>query len=429
MRKNFFILFGFIFLISGFLSSLTFEEAVRIAFANNSDLKTLKEVLKEADLNVKKSGSAFLPTLDFNGRYTRVGVIPEFEIPGMGSFRFGTPNNYDFRVTAQYLLFDWNRRKNIKSIAENSKKINENSYESLKKRLVFTIAVIFYTHDILNESKKVFIENLNTLKDHLKIVKKRFEAGVISSYEVLSTKVQISKTEAQIIDIDKGLKNLQISLKQILNSDDSLKIEGKVNLPPFDFDTKSLLNLAYSNREDMKNLLIQKSLIDLNLKINRTALLPQLALQANYQLRNGMLPDVEKLRSNWNINLILTYRIFDGFNSKYQKSILQTQKREIELKIDSLKREIKTEIEKEITNIKSLEKSLSKEKEKLKLAEEAYKTVEEAYKEGAVSNIDVLNANSNLKFAKLSVLKIKNQILQEKLKILNLIGLEFWREK
>ncbi len=422
----YFFIFNFFVVLS---FSLTYKEALNIAFEKNPDLKSMKEAVKEAEFNIKKSSSLFLPTLDINGRYTRIGVIPEFEIPGMGSFKFGTPNNYDFRLTSQYLLFDWNRRKNIKRISEKGKELKENSYISMRKRVAYTIAALFYTYDILKESKVIFEENLETLRAHLKIVKKRYDAGLVSSYDVLSTKVQISKVEAQLIDFEKGLENLKVSLKQILGIDKEVNFEGSLELPKIGFELSELLKMSLDNREELKSLMLQKSLIDLNIKIAKTSLMPQLALQANYQLRNGMLPDVDEMRSNWNINLLLSFRVFDGFNSKYERKILETQKKEIEFKIKSITKSIKADLEKAIINIESLKKSLKKEKEKLKLAEEAYSTVLKAYREGAVSNIDVLNANSNLKFAKLSVLKIKNQILQEKLKIFNIIGFEFWRAK
>ncbi len=422
----YFFIFNFFVVLS---FSLTYKEALNIAFEKNPDLKGMKEAVRAAELNIKKSNSLFLPTLDINGRYTRIGVIPEFEIPGMGSFKFGTPNNYDFRLTSQYLLFDWNRRKNIKSISEKGKELKENSYISMKKRLAYTIATLFYTYDILKESKLIFEENLETLRAHLKIVKKRYDAGLVSSYDVLSTKVQISKVEAQLIDFEKGLENLKVSLKQILGIDKGVNFEGSLELPKINFDITELLKISLDSREELKSLMLQKSLIDLNIKIAKSSLMPQLALQANYQFRNGMLPDVDEIRSNWNINLLLSFKVFDGFNSRYERKILRVQKKEIEFKIESITKSIKAELEKTIVNIESLKKSLKKEKEKLKLAEEAYSTVLKAYREGAVSNIDVLNANSNLKFAKLSVLKIKNQILQEKLKIFNIIGFEFWRAK
>jgi outer membrane protein TolC len=428
MKKNI-GLFIFIILIQVLGFSITYNQAVKDVFKNNPDINLMKENIKAADYSIKKTISSYFPSLDFNGRYTRIGITPEFEIPGMGSFKFGTPNNYNFRLTTQYMLYDWNRRGNLKAISEKNKTIIGNSYTLLKKNIAWTIANIFSSYNILLKSKNIFESNLNTLKEHLKSVKKRYEAGIVSSYDLLSTKVQISKTEAQILDIEKGLKNMELSLKQLLNKDENIKIDGTVELLPIKFEEKELVKIALSNREDIKNLLVQKSMIDVQKKINKTALLPIVAFQANYELRNGMLPDIDKLKSNWNLNFTIAYKIFDGFKTKYQDKILSVQETQLFLKIESLKRKIKTDIAKSLTNIFSFEKSLQKESEKLKLAEEAYRTVVKAYREGAVSNIDVLNANSNLKLAKLSILKIKNQIIMEKLKIINTIGLKFWRLK
>ncbi len=426
MRKKV-VLSVFILFFAVFGFSLTYNQAVKRLFKNNPDIKSMKYNIKIADYSIKKTLSQYYPSIGLNGRYTRIGIIPEFEIPGMGSFKFGTPNNYDFKIGSQYLLYDWNRRGNLKKLSEKDKRINENSFNLLKKNLAYSIANIYLSYDILKKSKNIFESNLEILKTHLKVVKKRYEAGIVSSYDLLSTKVQISKTESQIIDIEKGLKDLKLSLKQLLNTDENIKIEGVVDIKPIDLKIESLVKIAVLNREDLKNLILKKSLINLQKNVNRANLLPVFAFQANYELRNGMLPDVNKLKSNWNINITVSYKLFDGFNTKYQSKILDVRKTQIINQIDSLKREIKTEIEKSLMAIDSFNRSLQKETEKLKLAKEAYKTVETAYSEGAVSNIDVLNAGSNLKFAKLSILKIKNQIIMEKLKILNIIGIKFWR--
>ncbi len=428
MKKNI-SLFILIIFIQVLVFPITFKQAVKTVFKNNPDINLMKENIKAADYSIKKTISSYFPSLDFNGRYTRIGIIPEFEIPGMGSFKFGTPNNYNFRITTQYMVYDWNKRGNLKVLSEKNKTIMENSYTSLKKNMVYTIANIFSSTNILIKSKNIFESNLITLKKHLEVVKKRFDAGIVPSYDILSTKVQISKTEARILDIEKVIKNMELSLKQLLNTDDNIKIEGDIELLPVKYDSQSLIEIAVSNREDMKNLYLQKSLIQVQKKVNKTALLPILAFQANYELRNGMLPDIDKLKQNWNLNFTIAYKIFDGFKTKYQNKILTVQDNQITLKIESLKGKIKTDIEKSLINILSLKKQLQKEKENLELAEEAYKTVVKAYSKGAVSNMDVLNASSNLKFAKLSILKIKNQIKMEKLKLINTIGLEFWRLK
>jgi len=425
MKKIIFLLCLF-FVLSFLVFSLDFNEALNIAFKNNPDLESVKETLKQAKLSIKQSNASFLPDLKFIGNYTRTGVIPEFEIPGMGRYKFGTADNFFFELSTNYLLYDWNRRSNLKNISQKAKEITENNLDFMKKTLALSIANHFIMNDILLESEKVFLDNIKALKKHLKVVKKRYEIGYTSSYDLLSTKVQISGLEDQLIQIRKSKSQLKISLKNILNIDKIINIEDSPGFEIPSMSVDELVNIAFENREDLKNLNLQKLILSNQKKVTRTSTLPILAFQANYQLRTGMMPDVEELRSNWNLNLSIQYKIFDGFKTKYEKQILDKKINSNSLKFESKTNEITTEIETCILNIKSLQKSLEKEQEKLELARKAYEIISKAYKEGNASNIDVLEASSSKNLSELSVLKKKNSILQEKLNLFNKIGLKFW---
>ncbi len=416
-------------ILTATLLSITPQEAVKLAFKNNPSLKELQVMIDKAEYSEKKAFSAYLPKLSFFASYKRAGIIPEFEMPGAGKIRFGTENNYFLQLKAEYLLFDWGRRGNILKISSNSKNFPELNLNFLKKSLVNSIFSLFIAYKTLSLTEETLISNLKTLEKHLSAVKELYRAGIVSKHDLLSTEVKIEDAKGEIDDIKKAKENILIALKEIISTDsiDTPVIsELKFKLP---LDPEKLLEISKKNREDLKLFDYRRKNLELQKKIAKTKNLPLLAFQANYMLQNGMLPDLNEMRSNWNVMITLSSTLFDGFKSKYELYEIESEIKKLDYEYEEKIQKIKSDIEKSIKNIKFLEEKIKREEKKVFLSKESLEIVEKAYNEGSKSNLDVLKAIAELKFSELSLIKAKADLEKEKLKLSLIVGIEPWRLK
>ncbi len=424
------VIFLFVLLIlTSTLFPITPQEAVNLAFKNNPSLKELQMMIDKAEYSEKKAFSSYFPKLSLFASYRRAGVIPEFEMPGMGEIRFGIENNYFLQLKAEYLLFDWGRRGNILKISSNSKNFPELNLNFLKKRLANSIFSLFIAYKTLSITEKTLNSNLKILKKHLSAVKELYRAGIVSKHDLLSTEVKIEDAKGQIEDVKKAKENILIAIKEIILTDsiDTPEIsELNFKLP---LEPEKLLEISKKNREDLKLFYYRRKNLELQKKITKTKNLPLLAFQANYMLQNGMLPDLNEMKSNWNIMLTISSTLFDGFKSNYELCEIESEMKKLDYEYEEKIQKLKADIEKSIKNIKFLEEKIKREEKKVLLSKESLAIVEKAYNEGSKSNLDVLKAIAELKFSELSLIKAKADLEKEKLKLSLIVGIESWRLK
>ncbi len=416
-------------LIKTELYSITPEEAFLLSLKNNPKIKALKAALNRAEIGLKKAQSAYLPEVLFTVNYRRVGVIPEFDMPMAGKIRFGTENNYFFQVQGRYLIFDWGRRGLIKELSNNGKILSKASLTSLKKRLSYSIAGIFLAYNTLHQTEEGLKENLKLFKAHLDVSKKMYSEGMVSSYDVLSTKIKIENIKTEIDEIEKAKSSLIFELEGIVGEKiDSIDFEN-YRIPLKNLSIDYLTKEALKNREDLFIYSVQEKSLDVQKKLVKIKNLPQIASTVNFMLQNGMLPDLNELRTNWNIVVSANMTLFDGSKSKWELKEIEKELEQLSQEFKGKTLELKTEIKKAVSNLNFLMKKLIKDRSNVKLAEESLKIVKESYTKGEASNIDVLKSINELKFAKLSVIKTEMEIEKEKLNILILTGKTPWRIK
>ena len=72
------------------MKKLSVEESVQIGLENSHSLHSSKEKVKNAQAKLSELKTNLLPSLKFNGMYTRLSPIEPFilSVPGLGTFQF-----------------------------------------------------------------------------------------------------------------------------------------------------------------------------------------------------------------------------------------------------------------------------------------------------------------------------------------------------
>lgn len=103
--------------------------------------------------------------------------------------------------------------------------------------------------------------------------------------------------------------------------------------------------------------------------------------------------------STWIVGLNVSVPIFDGFQRKNQvkEARLAVEKNNIQL--EGLKQSINFEVQQSETSLRNDIINLSSQEENMKLAESVYDAAKKKYEAGVGSNLEVVNAESDLKQA------------------------------
>ena len=78
--------------------SLTVEQAVQLTLKSHAAIRQSEYEKAAAAAGIDESRSALYPDISLGGDYTRIGPVPEFEIPGQGQVKLAPDNNYDLHA-------------------------------------------------------------------------------------------------------------------------------------------------------------------------------------------------------------------------------------------------------------------------------------------------------------------------------------------
>jgi outer membrane protein len=411
------LLLGFIYFSTGTAAaqsspisgsdSLNLDELIQKVINTHPNVQAAIEALKAADARIALSKSYLLPDLDFNASYSLQGPVPSFEFPGFGTIKLMPENNYSAGLNARYSLYDFGRGAAETALETESKKLAELNIEQVKQKLSLGSVNVYFSLLFLQEAISIKQDQLKLLHEHLSFVEKKKETGSATDYELLSTKVNISNAESQEMDLESAWKTQQSVLNALLG--DSIAIDHPVlGIRPSleaGISPDSMLRYAYDNRDEMKTVAEKNIQAQLRYKFIQTQRKPFLSAFANAGGKNGYIPYLNDVKFNFAAGIGLRIPILDANRTRNNLLLAKSNIQSISYEEDYTRRTIRTELSENYNNLESARKKTDHNKLQLEQARQAYALAEVNYKAGALTSLDLFDAQDKVAQSRLQLLK------------------------
>ncbi len=387
--------------------SLSLDEILTQVLQNHPVIKKAEEALNQADAGMGLAKSGYYPNIDASVSVSNVGPVPELTVPNMGSFKLFPDNNFSAAINIQQNVYDFGKTASRVSFAGMSKDIIEEVIKQTKQNLAIAVIMNYYSLVYFQQAVAIKDLQLETLNQHLEFVKKRQATGSGTQYEVLNTQVKISVAENQKLDLTAGREKQLAVLNALLGQPAKTAhlVKNKLELQNPEFNDDSLINQALENRTDMQ--IAQKSVdkAQMHLNIVKTTNRPSLNFLASGGLKNGYVPDINKIKPNYMVGLGLRVPIFDATRQKYNVLMAQSQVESSNLETQILERNISGEVIENEINMETAREKVKQTQLQLSQAEEAFKLAGVNYDAGAITNLELLDVTTMVSESKLMVVK------------------------
>ncbi len=408
-KWSIFLLSSILCLISfpgwGRADALTLDEAVRVALANNREILVAMEKIKEARQRVREAKAGYLPTVDLSGTYTRLSEVPSMSIPDYGSIEVGKADNYMSKLTFSQPLYTSGSLNYANKGASLYYQKSEEDLRNVQSKVTLEVKKAFYTYLLAEENVEVTEAALDQSRRHLAIVEGLFKVGVVSKFDLLRTRVEVANLKPDLIQARNNLRLSRESLANLLSlSSTSLKLEGELSFEPLKISLEEAIDRALKERSDLKNLKLQKEMSEVALKLAEVQNKPTLALVGNYQYQNPS-HGKDEWGEEWNLNLVLSIPLFDGWANRARVAQRRSQIKQIDLSLRGLEAGIDLEIKKAFWDLEASEERIYAQEKNIEQAEEALSIADVRYKSGAITNLEVLDAQLALTRVRLGYLK------------------------
>lgn len=387
---------------------LTLERAVELALRNNESLLSTRLEEDRASARIREAYSEALPKLDFSSTFTRNWALPEFTFGGQ-SFKVGTDNVINFGLDLSQTIYKGGRIGAGLKMARYFQQISETNTEHTRERIVLLVHEGYYDVLLAEATLEVARAAYDRTVAHYDGVQRFYEAGTVSDYDVLRTKVEMTNAHPPVTQAKNRLAVAEANLKRLIGlpRQTQIRCTGSLDVDESGLpgDVESAVDQALSNRADLKAARLQTAMNDASIRLARGENRPDVSLSAGYQMQAQV--DDSRFKSlaysdfyrSWNTLINVSFPVFDGRQNSGR--IMQAQadyerSRYIERQ---LRKQIEVDVTEAVLNVAEASERVKAGAEAVDLARRGLSIAQVQYEGGVSTQLELIDAQFVLKRA------------------------------
>lgn len=411
--------------------------------ATNNDLKNLinqsfsyfpkfKELEQAVTINEQKvdlAATANKPVVNAVGNYTYVAPVAEIPFPdGNGNtkiVKFQPNHNINGGVQIIAPIYDFGKTKLEIERARQDVQQAKTNIEYSKAQLAAQVANIYYTIIYLQQAITVQDSVITVLEANRKLMEDKFKRGDALRLDVLTIQNNIDLEQNRKTDLQNQLQKQNNLLQFATGRNATPAIQTFDFSVPVQSDSNAL-HIAQANNYDYVLAQERIKAAELDVAIARLGNKPVLTANGQGGVRNGYQPNIGEIRPNYSLGVNVSVPLYNGGRTKKQVALAESVVKQNQLAVESLNNQYQRDIQQALTDVRSNQERLNTVQEQINIAKEALRVTQTRYTNGIATNVDLLNANSNLQRVQLAQIQYQYQLTLAEVELARLMGVKYW---
>ena len=402
--------------------AVTLYEALNQTYQNNIQLNAERENIKASkeDINISKAG--YKPTITLNGSKSIEETNKLTNQSGV-STSVNDVEPFTTSIKLEQTLIDYGRdltiEKNITALDLAKSKLIK------KEQDVLHSAVDAYTNLILaREKQNINRKNLNLLRRQVENDKIRRDRGQITNTDLAQSESSLAGAQAQFTQAKNDLLIAKLTYENIIGKiadPNQLKKSSKsiVNIPN---SLNDAINLSKKNNPEIKIAKFDLEQSEKDLAISESDLKPTASLSFERSYSDEFTSTIDE-REKDILKATVSWPFYSGGKKRStinKNSNLTNRKR---LLLDDAVRTNETNVASAWSSLESSKSFLNSVKVQVRAAQIANEGIAAEYERGSRTTLDVIQSNSLLLSAQLSLVSSERNYLMAQYNLLKAIGL------
>lgn len=404
--------------------TLILDNCIEITVKNYPIFKEKVLHKKISDLNIKNNSSNYLPTVDFEGKFSYQSDVfrLDIDLPDIPGFDITFPeppaDQYNFSVNISQLIYDGGTIKNLNLIEQKRLIAEQKETDVELYKLKEQVENTYFSILILQKTEEQYILTINELYQKKKTVQSAVTNGILTPDNIDILQAEILKLEQNLIEIEENKKSGIKILEELMSTELSDFTKFKL---PNNFELKSDTQIIL--RPEIELFTLQKNILTSNEKLLQSNRLPKLGAFAQGGYGN---PGLTMINDEWTpyfiIGAKLTWSIWDKNKTKRNKEILKINSDFIDTKKEVFNKNINILCEKELGEISKLERMIEKDDKIIELQKNICKKASSKLNNGIITSTDYISLlnDKNRSVIKSEIHKIK--LIQTKRNYIRILG-------
>lgn len=419
-------------------TKLSLKECLTRGLKNNYDVQIATIDQNIAEANATRANAGQLPTVSTTAGYTLEQTSTSSKNGSNKTSSHNIPaQTLNARLQADWTIFDgfkiqtnYQRLKQMKAQSEIRTRIELEDY-------VASAATAYYNIVRQQVRMKNMRASLELSRERLRIVSERYKLGSASRLDLRSAEVDFNADSTQVLSQQEALIYAILDLQEMMGAA-AKYYDGKGFLLIYPTDTvisllpsiniDSLEQKMLQANSKLLNAAAETRLSELDYKAIKSRDFPYLKLSAGYGYTHSVQnSSPTQKRDNWGgeIGVTVGMKIFDG-NRKRERHNALAEISKSELTHKNLELTLRAQLERLWKSYKNNQRLLGLAEENLEAAGEHHEAAQERFMLGALSGIEMrqaeqnlldareslLNAQYNMKICEISLLNLGGQVMQ-----------------
>ena len=407
--------------------SLTIEQAIQIGMENSKTLRTSQFKVNAADAKASETNTMDLPSLKFNGTYTRISPVPALAFPfpvagindpSSNKVSFITQNypltsnivnTYGLRATLQQPLFTGGKISGAIGAAEYSAEATKEDLKKDQADVLYNIKAAYWNLYRAIEFKKFVDENVDQIKSHAVDAENLFKQGLLTTNDVMKVRVQLS--DAMVRQID-AKNDVQLAMYMLNNTiglplQTVIELTSTIRIVEREWASEdSLVQSAFEKRPEVLGMNARVKAGEAGLTSARGGWWPQIYLVGNYDYdrpNQRYFPATDEFQDSWNVSISVSLDLWNWNQTGHQTTQAQAQLAQAEEGLSMTKDGVILEVTQSYLGIQKAKERKIVSEQGVAQAEENYRIMDGKYKQGFAANSELLDAEVALLQAKLNL--------------------------
>lgn len=389
--------------------SLTIERVVQRVIETHPSIEASRREVDAANARVDQVQSGYWPRVSAVGTVRRQDPVPEVTVPGGGPERSIAiqPNNlYDGHLQVQQTLYNFGQTGARVDQARAGRTAAQRRVGVEQSTVAFEAVRASYTVLLADARIGVQRDQIQQLRRTLDVVRRRQEAGTATEFEIQSTLARLSAARSRLVNVRSQRQSRAAELRRLLGMapGDSLALAGTLQRPPADRPLASdrLVERALLHHPSVEVAQAQVRAARRRVHVADHSDAPSLALSAQGGVKNGYPGDLNEPHLNESVGLSLRVPLFDGFATSRQIEEAEASVGAAEARLAAARRRVSTQVEQAILELRAHREQLAATTTRVEQARTAAQLARTRYEAGTITNLELLDAETELQRARLS---------------------------
>ncbi len=378
--------------------ALSLDEAITLAMEHNPQLGAAREDVIMAGENLNQAASKIQPRLDVVTTRTAPVDLPKYSL-------MSSDITWRTNFSLSQPIYTGGAISNGISAAGDYLEGAKAAYQRTRQQVAFAVRQAYYRVLTAEEQVQVSQEVVDSAKEHLRIAKLRYGAGVAPEFDVLAAQAYVARVQQGLISAQTELSIAREALNSVLGvslpEGTVLKTPPPCRIPKVDSD--SLKAEALAHRPDV---IAARATVTANaarVAAERAAHQPTVSASIDYTLIPTVtIPgtDVVVVKNSGNFVIAANWHLYDGGEVTARIRAAEAQLRRSQQELAALELQVSLEVKSAYLQVQAAVAQKEAAGKEVEQAKEAHRIATLRYQEGVGTSVEVLDAEANLSGAK-----------------------------